>query len=258
MNHLVSVIIPVYNAQEIITSCIKSVLNQTYHNIEIIVIDDGSTDSTLKIVQEYKDGFDISCLRIFHQNNQGPSKARNLGIQQAQGEYIAFLDSDDYWVDNKLEEQLKVFEKYKNCVLVGTATTFYKKHVTEYSFISFKRLLYSNRFTTSSIICKKRIIEKILFNEQQKYSEDYRLWLQIANDHLCILLNKRLTIQNAKARFGEKGLSAKLWEMEKGELSNFFFLFKKHKVSKVTLVIVTTYSLLKFFRRNFITLLNKW
>lgn len=258
MNQLVSVIIPAYNAQEIITSCIKSVLNQTYHNIEIIVIDDGSTDSTLRIVQEYKNGFSINCLRIFHQDNQGPSKARNLGIQQARGEYIAFLDSDDCWVDNKIEEQLKVFEEYKDCVLVGTSTKYQQENVTKYSFISFKRLLYSNRFTTSSVICKKQIVEKILFNEQQKYSEDYRLWLQIAKDNLCILINKRLTIQNVKARFGEKGLSAKLWKMEKGELSNFFFLFKKHEVPKISLIMAIAYSLLKFFRRNCITLLNKW
>ncbi|MBO5360736.1 MAG: glycosyltransferase family 2 protein [Clostridia bacterium] len=98
---LISVIIPVYNVEEYLCECIDSVINQTYKNLEIILVDDGSTDSSGKICDEYAEK--DSRISVVHKENSGPSKTRNIGIEHAKGEYIYFLDSDDYIELNALE-----------------------------------------------------------------------------------------------------------------------------------------------------------
>lgn len=105
---MVSVIIPTYNRKNSIIYAIESVLNQTYTNLELIVVDDGSTDGTQNILEQIKD----KRFRYVYQKNSGACVARNRGIDLAQGEYIAFHDSDDTWLPNKLEKQMKIFEKY--------------------------------------------------------------------------------------------------------------------------------------------------
>ena len=109
---LVSVIIPFYNEENYFESCVNSALSQTYSNIEIIIINDGSDkiyDEQLnKIKNEYPDK-----IKIFAQQNQGVSAARNLGIKNSNGEYIAFLDADDFWLPNKLENKINLIKKYK-------------------------------------------------------------------------------------------------------------------------------------------------
>lgn len=101
----VSVIIPVYNGEQYIETAIESVLSQTNCSFELLVINDGSTDQTSLAVAPYR-----SRLRYFEQENQGVSVARNLGIEQARGQYLAFLDADDYFLTDKLSEQLKIFQ----------------------------------------------------------------------------------------------------------------------------------------------------
>lgn len=97
---LVSAIIPVYNGQRYLAEAIESILKQDYHPLEIIIIDDGSTDSTAKIAQSYPE------VRYIYQSNQGHGMAKNMGISAAQGEFIAFLDADDIWTYNKLSMQV--------------------------------------------------------------------------------------------------------------------------------------------------------
>lgn len=113
MNSLVSVIIPAYNCSKFILFAIDSVLEQTYKNFELIVVDDGSTDNTANIVSKYKDK-----LEYILQDNGGVSKARNTGIINSNGSYIAFLDADDVWEKNKLEIQMKLFEQFGNVDLI--------------------------------------------------------------------------------------------------------------------------------------------
>jgi len=113
MNSLVSVIIPVYNCSKYILSAIDSVLEQTYKNYELIVVDDGSTDNTADVVLKYKDK-----IKYILQDNGGVSKARNTGINNANGSYIAFLDADDVWEKNKLEIQMNLFELFGDVDLI--------------------------------------------------------------------------------------------------------------------------------------------
>ena len=112
----VSVIIPTYNCDRFLPEAIDSVLMQTYQDYEIIVIDDGSTDQTCQVLEFYQNK-----IRYFYQENQGSAVARNLGIKQAQGEFIAFLDADDFWIlPEKLAEQVNCFEQQPSLGSVHT------------------------------------------------------------------------------------------------------------------------------------------
>src|SRR5919199_5480676 len=103
---LISVVIPAYNSEKTIQETIKSVLKQSFKNLELIVIDDGSKDSTFDIVSSFSD----SRLRVFSYLNAGVSASRNRGLAKAAGEFISFLDADDLWTPDKLEAQLKALE----------------------------------------------------------------------------------------------------------------------------------------------------
>ncbi len=111
---LVSVVIPAYNCARLLGRAIESALGQTYPNLECIVVDDGSTDGTPEVVTSFGDR--VLALR---QRNAGASAARNAGIAAARGRYIAFLDADDYWLDTKITNQIEVFRRHPELVLVG-------------------------------------------------------------------------------------------------------------------------------------------
>ncbi len=108
----VSVIVPVYNVQEYLHTCIDSILNQTYENLEIVLIDDGSTDSSGKICDEYLDKYTTNEIKVIHSTNQGLSAARNCGIKNASGDYIACIDSDDYVDRHYIENMMSAIIEY--------------------------------------------------------------------------------------------------------------------------------------------------
>ena len=107
----ISVVIPVFNKGFILNETLNSVLQQTYTNFEIIITNDGSTDNSLEVLSKFND----SRIHIYSQENKGAAAARNLGIEKSNGEFIAFLDADDYWFPNHLEELIKLSEQFPNC-----------------------------------------------------------------------------------------------------------------------------------------------
>lgn len=119
---LVSVIIPVYNVEEYLCECVDSVINQTYKNLEIILVDDGSTDSSGKICDDYAEKDER--ISAIHQTNGGLSAARNAGLSKAIGDYIYFLDSDDYIAENTLEILLSISENDKSDIVFFDAVSF--------------------------------------------------------------------------------------------------------------------------------------
>lgn len=246
---LVSVVIPAYNAEKTIIPCVNSVLHQTYRTLEIIVVDDGSKDATKAILEEYKKEFCIDNLQIVCQDNTGPSAARNLGLDLARGEYIAFLDSDDLWTRDKIEAQMQVFMKNPSANLVG-ALFQRKKVLGDIWEVPFHKLIYHNYFVTSTVVCRKCIFDMLKFNENQKYSEDYRLWMEIVSQYGGgFLLNENLVTWVNKRCLRESGLSAKVWEMEKGELNNYQYLWRKSIISFYSFIGASCYSLCKFLYR---------
>lgn len=117
---LVSIIIPVYNRSDLLPRAIDSILNQTYSNWELLVIDDGSTDNTVDIIRQY--AAQDKRIRLLMQSHQGASCARNLGLENAQGKYIAYLDSDDASSPDRLAVQVAYLESHPDITLVGSAT----------------------------------------------------------------------------------------------------------------------------------------
>jgi glycosyltransferase involved in cell wall biosynthesis len=116
----ISVIIPVYNSSEYILEALDSVFAQSFKDFEVIVVDDGSTDDTRQKIQNYSHK-----IRYFYQENGGPSKARNLGIRESTGKYIAFLDADDVWLPSKLEKQIAEFKKNPDLGMVITENSLF-------------------------------------------------------------------------------------------------------------------------------------
>lgn len=253
---LVSVVIPSYNSNDYILTTLDSAIGQSYRPLEIIFVDDGSTDNSLKTVRNYLVNMSTKSqslsYKIFSQKNQGPSVARNKGIKEACGKYVAFLDADDKWDQDKIRKQVEFLE---NNLIIGLVATLTRPLIkeTEYSVISFPELLIRSRFSTTSVLCRKDIVEKFYFNENQRYSEDYLLWLQIAERYTCLIINEYLTFQNPKPRFGAKGLSSKLWLMEKGELSNYLFFYRKKSISLRYLLRISLFSMLRYIRRCILT-----
>ncbi|MBR3627772.1 MAG: glycosyltransferase [Elusimicrobia bacterium] len=113
-NPLISVMMPTYNNGKYIKQAIESIYAQNYNNMEIIVVDDGSTDNTREILNQYKD------VKYFYIEHKGISVARNMALEKSKGEYIAFLDSDDYWLPNKLNTQMQYFKDHPDCQIVFT------------------------------------------------------------------------------------------------------------------------------------------
>ncbi len=187
MNKLISVIIPAYNAEKVISESIDSALGQTYGNIEIIVIDDCSTDGTYDLVSKLCDG--DSRIKIQkNSTNCGVSETRNRGVRMAKGEYIAFLDSDDKWYPQKLEAQLELAEKYPDCPIFYTGVSYMNDAGEMYGYtfsvpesVDYGTLLKQNIIACSSALVKREVLLKYPF-EHDEMHEDFAVWLQILRD----------------------------------------------------------------------------
>ena len=184
MANMVSVIIPTYNRENFIKKALDSVIAQTYLNFEVIVMDDGSTDNTREVV----DGYNNKKISYFYQENRGIAGARNAAINKSSGDYIAFLDSDDYWLPEKLERQMALFHEHSEygmvascCASIRLDGSFRKKNRTGKSGWVLKDLFVKNFIRTSSAMIKREYLEKAgLFDEKLRECEEYDLWLRIA------------------------------------------------------------------------------
>jgi len=185
----ISVIVPTYNRARLLNRSLTCILNQTYKNIEIIVVDDGSTDNTKKIIYKINDNR-IRYIKL--KKNNGPSYARNFGIKKAKGEFISFQDSDDIYHKEKLEKQINNL-KEKNSDLDFCRICIYLNETNKVIFPTniqenkiFKNdilgeLIYGNFISTQSILIKKFIIEKYLFDLNLPRLIDYDLVLRLVN-----------------------------------------------------------------------------
>lgn len=199
-NPKVSVVIPTYNRSHLIARAIQSVLDQTYQDLEIIIVDDGSTDSTEEIVKSFKND---NIIYIQHNINKGPSAARNTGIKASKGEYIAFQDSDDEWLPEKLEKQIDVF--CNSPLEVGVVYTSIiriendKKIYIPRDCFTLKEgkihdeLLKENFVGTPAVLIKKECFEKTkYFDENLPALEDWELWIEISKYYDFRYINKPL------------------------------------------------------------------
>lgn len=198
---LVSVIIPAYNHENYIEDCLYSVLNQTYKNIEIIVINDGSTDETEKKIMKVIDG-DKNRIHYISQDNQGVCRTLNRGLNIVSGKYIAFLASDDMWLPNRLEKQLRYLEENKHVGFVFSDSKFiFNSEVSDLKFSDYKPilkklfseshsnrniyndLLYENFISAITILIRKEAIDKVGKFDANIDFEDYDMWLRLSKEY---------------------------------------------------------------------------
>ena len=188
-NPQVSVVIPTYNNASLVGRAIGSVLAQSYRNLEILVVNDGSTDHTLEILSQYSD----DRIQIINQANQERSAARNTGIRNATGEYIAFLDDDDWWHPLKIEKQIRYLDENPSLVLVCTwaySVTPDEKIISLWGrdFPTGNQgkdqlvwLFLSSSIPTPTVLLRRDLLDRIgLFNTDIRYGEDWDLWMRTA------------------------------------------------------------------------------
>lgn len=182
---LVSVIMPAHNAADYIEASIQSVLKQTYHAIELIVIDDASTDETTSIVDRFIDT-DSRVNLLLSDDNVGVAETRNLGVRAAQGKYIAFLDSDDQWESEKVERQVDFMQEHHAQFSYGsydvvdeTGKKTGTRLISEPQ-LSYRQLLGGNRIGLLTAMVETQIIQEHPFPDIDH--EDYACWLSILRD----------------------------------------------------------------------------
>lgn len=240
---LVSVLMTVFNHERFVHKAIKSIINQSYKNLELIVIDNGSHDKSKNIINKIKDK---RIKKIFLKKNIGRTNCLNYGLNFCKGEYIAILDSDDIAKKNRIKDQIKEFEKNKNIWLLGSDYEIIKKNkkksFNQNSIIFNKnprKILFENLISHSSVMYKKKLINKIgKYPTNFKYAQDYAFYLKAFKRFKIKILNKKLIKYRAEHEYSEthrrssqkiitkEKIRLLLWSYKNFELSlNEIFIF---------------------------------
>jgi len=245
--NLVSVIIPTYNRAGIIGDTIRSVLNQTYDQFEIIVVDDGSSDNTRQVLEKFND----QRIRYFWYANSGlPAVARNRGLALARGEFIAFVDSDDIWLPEKLAKQVKILKEnpdiflvYTKCFIRKNGKTFSISPKNPKSGDIFIRLYMAYNFIPCLTVLMRNSNTLYCFDENPalRAAEDYDLWLRIAHKERITFIDEPLGIYSMHS---ENISSDALETLKKWEL-----IIKKFKADVPPVIFCRKY--LSFYYRSF-------
>ena len=207
-----SVIIPLYNKALYVQKALESVFMQSFRDFELIVIDDGSRDNSLSVAEEVMKSSSVDC-RLIHQDNAGVSVTRNRGVSASQGDYICFLDADDWWEPSYLEEMDSLIRDFPDAGLYGTSYTIVNtiKNKTRVALIGVEENFqrgYIDYFQvyakglhmpiwTGAACVPRDIFEAVQgFNPELKMGEDFDLWVRIALNHKVALLNEPLSNYN--------------------------------------------------------------
>ena len=207
MESKVSVIIPMHNSAKYIEECMESVLNQTYKNIEVIVVDDKSSDNSVSIIEEINDNR-IKIIKL--QENVGAATARNTGVDASTGDFLCFLDSDDYWALDKLEKQVEFMQR-NNYVFIYSDYAYLRdgkvQHIARVpKSMDYKSLLKNTAIFTSSVMFNMSYLQKQdIYMPNITRGQDMATWWQVLKKgYIAYAINEVL----AYYRVGEKSLSS--------------------------------------------------
>jgi glycosyltransferase involved in cell wall biosynthesis len=201
MNPLVSVVIPTHNRPDHLAKAIASVLSQTYPSIEVIVVDDGSSQCTADMLRAR---FPQNILWLRHESPQGAGQARNTGLLHARGEFVAFLDDDDRWQQRKIERQVNVFQRGKDSLgLVGCGysyeveNTLQKERIPRLPAVPYDRFLRGNWLGSTSLpLIRRASIEKVGgFDPQLPSCQDWDLWLRLSREFEVAMAHESLVVR---------------------------------------------------------------
>lgn len=265
----VSVVVPCYNCSHTVQRAVESVAKQTLLPSEVILVEDCSDDETLQTLYHLQALYPDGWIKVIPLGvNDGPGTARNAGWEVAKEPYIAFLDADDSWHPQKIEIQYSWMIKHPDvalsshgCQQVNDESTMADKcdfSIVDPGFeaVGRKQLLLSNRFLTPSVVLRRDIDQR--FQNSKRYCEDYHLWADICCDGLKCCRSELPLTYLFKANYGEAGLSAALYKMEKGELDIYLSLFKRRLIQLRVLLFLVGWSLTKFIRRIAIVSIKKY
>ena len=263
----ISVVIPTLNRINTLQRALDSVINQTYKPAEIIVVDNGSSDGTLKFLREQ-----YPKITILTENKIGVSSARNKGIKKSINHWIALLDSDDAWHPRKLEIQTSMLDStLKEYNLIHTDEVWFrnnkhinqmKKHKKQGGYI-FERCLSLCCISPSSVLFKKNILDKVgLFDESLPVCEDYDMWLKICSSEEVLFAQDKLTYKYG----GHKDqLSKSYWGMDRFRIKsieniikNFDLTYKQKKQAKKELIKKLKIIINGAFKRNNLSIVNEF
>ncbi len=231
----ISVIIPTYNRKDFLLTTVESVINQTFHDFELLIIDDGSTDNTRDFISQYND----SRIRYYYlKKNKGPSFARNFGIKKSRADFIAFLDSDDRWKKDKLKIQYNAMISNSRFLLSHTEEIWYKNgkilnpkkiHKKRGGDI-FEQSLKLCSISMSTVMAHKDIFNKVgLFDENLIVCEDYDMWLRVTSRYSILLISDYLTLKEGGHT---DQLSHRFIGMDKFRIYSIQKLIENEKLSK--------------------------
>ena len=256
----ISVVIPCFNSAATIERALRSVDHQTTKPLEVLVVDDASSDNTVLVIEQYARTSSLNIRVIKQRVIGGPRVARNAAWNEAAGEFIAFLDADDQWHPQKLELQL-------NAMLASptSAMSFHdhlfgsSEHFETLPFApitsqaTLRDYLLRNRSATPTIMLRASVTER--FTNAKRYAEDYFLWMTIIASHGNALQIHATLAHCSNPGYGGSGQSGRLWKMERSELSGFVSLWRSGALSLPTLVAVSIWSITKYLLRLFDTFL---
>lgn len=233
-----SVVIPLFNKAPYVAKAIQSVLSQTFHDYELILVDDGSSDNSAEIALHSIEGHE-HC-RLIRQENAGVSAARNKGVAASHGDYLCFLDADDWWEPTFLEEMAKLIDEYPNAGIYGSNYTIVnetkrKTRVAnvgvetgfEKGYIDYCRVYAKTMYmplTSISVAIPRQVFEQMKgFPQGIKLGEDFLLWIHIALEYKVVFLNKPLAFYNQDVEASNRGVG-RLHKPEEHMLWNLYDL----------------------------------
>lgn len=238
---LVSVVIPFYNNKKWLPRALNSILSQTYNNIEVIVVDDGSEED-ISDIQEMQD----ERVKLYRNKNFGPAFSRNYGISKSNGKYISFLDSDDFWEENKLEIQISAMEK-NNAVWSQHNYYYYydeknkKKKINTYRYKGKEKrqLFLSWKVQTSSVtVRRKELVENnIRYDENRRFGEDDAFYFLLAKRYPLLCVNEYLTYFRIHGSNSGKSVRNQIlnraytWQLHKDDM---FFVENTSRIIRYT------------------------
>ena len=237
----VSVVVPTFNREHLINRALQSVVSQTHASLDLIVVDDGSTDNTCERVRT-----DYPHATLLSQLNQGVSAARNLGISVAQGDWIAFLDSDDSWCESKIEQQLQALAKEPRSRICHTDEIWIRNGVRvnpmnkhrKYSGDIFRYCLPLCIVSPSSVLLRTKVLSEVGgFDESMPVCEDYDLWLRIAKRYPFHFIEEKLIVKRGGH---EDQLSRKYWGMDRWRVYALEKLLKENRLDEEQRDLVVT------------------
>ena len=253
----VTVVVPCYRCASSVGRAVRSAFEQTRRPLELIAVDDASDDTTPEVLEALQRECGVDWLRVIRlEDNLGPSVARNTGWEAARGEYVAFLDADDSWFPNKIERQLKFMRAHPEYIATGhraqyrqmVATTGSESSAGQtYREISRCRMLLKNPMVTPSLMVRREC--GIRFHAQSRYMEDHRFLQDLVFTGSRVARLDEVLAFIPKHAFGDAGLSAQLWGMERAELNNYLALRKAGHIGFTAHNLLALYSLVKFVRR---------